>query len=346
LEGVDFDLMRGAGLSASSERAPFPTGDAMNDIDNPENERPDTVQAQIRKMLGVGKFTPAPEGFNPMEATPRQLRAYGYPARPDAERHPRLHEQWTRVMSRPMRVIEPQFAVMKDKGHGSRQAYGLPAGNGWGGSIAFAAKGDTVTFVSGQWTVPHIAAPKFGPCMCANWIGIDGANDDPNGNDSYDILQVGTTQLIWGPFGGLPFSFAWVEWYPELSTEITNLAVSPGDIMYCVICVYSPTEAGIHLLNVTTGIETSFPKTAPGTVELVGNCAEWVIEDIVDSNTNLGRFGDVYFDECVAGTRGGHLLTAGKGTLLPMYDRDGRNIATPYAETDLLIRIQYTDQAP
>jgi hypothetical protein len=136
------------------------------------------------------------------------------------------------------------------------------------------------------------------------------------------------------------------EWYPGPAIEVTNLKVSAGDTMYCVICVYSPTEAGIRLLNITTGIGTSFPKTAPGTVRLVGNCAEWVVEDPVAANINLGRFGDVYFDECVAGTQGGHLLTAGTGTLLPMYDVNGHNIATPEAETDLLFRIRYTDAAP
>jgi len=204
-----------------------------------------------------------------------------------------------------------------------------------------------VTFVSGQWTVPHVVAPKPGNCICATWIGIDGANDDPNGNDSYDILQAGTTQMIVTLLGApLYLSFAWFEWYPAYPVGITNLPVSPGDIMYCAICVYSPTEAGIHLLNVTRGVLTSFAKTAPKNVQLVGNCAEWIVEDPTSSNMNLARYADVYFDNCVAGTQNGALLLAGAGSLLNMYDVNGHNISIPQAETDLLIKVQYTDASP
>jgi len=313
----------------------------------PEKERPEAVQARIRKVLGVRGFRPAPEGFDPLNASPRALRLHGYPARPDATVHPELHDRWVEVMSQRWRMIEPKFAVMTDKANGSRQEYGLPAGNGWGGAIAFTAKGDAVSWVSGQWTVPHIVPPKPGSCIVASWIGIDGANDDPHGNDSYDILQAGTTQLgVTSPIGFFYLSYLWFEWYPAPPIEITNLRVSPGDTMYGVICVYSPTEAGIHLLNRTTGLGTSFVKTAPKGVQLVGNCAEWVIEDPIGANMNLGRFGDTYFDECVAGTQDGRLLTGGTGSLLPMYDINGHTIAQPVAETDLLIRIRYSDSAP
>lgn len=316
----------------------------------PDGERPEAIQAQIRELLGVRPFKAAPEGFDPLKASSRALLAHGYPARPDAKRHPKLHEQWNRMLSRPIRLIEPQFAVMTDKARGSH-SYGLPiAGNGWCGSTAFAAKGDSVTFVSGQWTVPHIVAPVVGDCIVANWIGIDGANGDPNLNDSYDILQAGTTQLIdytehWYGDSNDYLSFVWFEWYPAPPIEITNLKVSPGDVMYCVICAYSPTEAGIHLLNTTTRLAVSFTKTAPGSTKLVGNVAEWVIEAPPSANMRLARFGDIYLDECLAGTAGGHLLTAGDGVLLPMYDPTG-HIAEPELETDLLLKIRYTDKAP
>ena len=106
--------------------------------------------------------------------------------------------------------------------------------------------------------------------------------------------------------------------------------------MYAVICVYSPTEAGIHLLNRTTGLGTAFIKTSKK-VHLVGNCAEWVIEDPTGANMVLGRFGDTYFDECVAGTQNGQLLTAGGAKVLEMYDVNGKTIAQPSIETDLLV---------
>jgi len=99
-------------------------------MDVPEGERPEGVEKRIHEALGVRLFKPAPEGFDPVEASARELLVHGFPARPDAQLHPELHEQWERIMSRPMAIIEPQFAVMKDKGHGPGHAYGLPAGNG------------------------------------------------------------------------------------------------------------------------------------------------------------------------------------------------------------------------
>ena len=59
----------------------------------------------------------------------------------------------------------------------------------------------------------------------------------------------------------------------------------------------------------------------------------------------LARFGDVYFDNCVAGTQGGKLLPGGTGRLDPMYDVHA-NIAVPSAENDWLIKVEYTDKSP
>jgi hypothetical protein len=300
------------------------------------------------EALGVRMFEPAPDGFDPLKASARQLLAHGYPARPDPQLHPELVERWERLMSRPMTFVEPKFASMEHKRDWAHPTYDLPAGNGWAGGIKFAAKGDTVTWISGEWTVPHVFQPKPGNCIAAEWVGIDGANDDPNGPDSGDILQAGTTQMIVGTIAGpIHFSFAWWEWFPEGPHTITNLPVSPGDIMQCTICVYSATEAGVHLWNLTARVGTSFVvKPRNPKIALVGNSAEWILEDPTDADLLLARFGDVYFDNCVAGTQDGKLLLGGTGRLDPMYDFNGHNIAVPRAENDWLIKVEYTDESP
>lgn len=313
------------------------------------HEKPElwAKKKQIHKELGVRLFKPAPEGFDPMDAGARELLVYGYPARPDARLHPELHEHWKHMMSQAISIIEPQFGVLAHKGDWSHLQYGLPAGNGWSGSVVFAASGDTVTFVSGQWTVPHPIRPKPGDCICAEWVGIDGANGDPNGNNSTDILQAGTTQMVVNTVAGPRLlSFAWFEWFPANPVPITNLQVSPGDTMYCAICVYSPTEAGVHMLNVTSRVGTAFVKTAPPNNQLVGNCAEWILEAPTSSNMNLARYGDVYFDNCIAGTGAGALLPGGTGRMERMIDINGLGISVSYAENDLLIRVEYADQSP
>jgi hypothetical protein len=330
-----------------------------NDI--PANEQPDSERRRKYEALGVRLFALAPEGFDPITATPRELLAYGYPARPDALRHPRQHELWMRTMSRPIRLIEPELVATKKRSRGPRRDYGKPAG-GWCGSIAYASSvnagqpnapvPESVQFVMGQWTVPHIAGPKPGSSICSCWIGIDGANSDSGSND---ILQAGTTQQILenSDGGGDYGSFAWYEWFPGDSAMIMSPAVSPGDTVFCTICASSPAVGVFHLLNVTTGIGTAFILTPPTTVDglpldikLVGDTVEWVIEVPTDENLDLARFGNIFFDECIAGTSSGYTILGGKGTLVSMLDVAGKTIATATARTDELIMIQYTDASP
>jgi hypothetical protein len=329
----------------------------------PANERPESARRRENDTLGVRLFTAAPDGFIPLAASPRELLAYGYPPRPDPLHQPRLHALWTKMMSRPMRIIEPQFAVMAKKARGQKRDYGLPAGNGWCGSVALASSTsvahpnapvpDAVTYVVGQWVVPHIVGPKPGNCMCACWVGIDGGGSAEGA--SGDILQAGTTQqIIANSHGGGDYSsFAWCEWYPGDPSTITNLAVSPGDTMFCSICVSSPTAAVIHLLNVTTGVGTTFTKTAPTSVDgqqvivrLSGASAEWIVEATVGAHVDLGRFGDIFFDNCLAGTKNGFTLLGGSGNMVPMVDINGNTIAVASAKAAELILIEYEDRSP
>lgn len=319
------------------------------DVSNSRRENLGAEQERFRQAHGLRLFKPAPEGFDPIAATDRELLVHGYPARPDAKRHPELLDRWTQLMSRPMMFVEPQFATMQ--GAWSDLRYELPVGTGWAGSTVFPAYPDTVASIHGQWTVPHVVAPGPGDCICAEWVGIDGAPGAPHAPDSSDILQAGTTQWI---VGGVPDSFAWCEWWTEKPITITNLAVSPGDTMHCMICVLTPTQGGIHLWNITTGAATSFIKTPmdPNSgIRLVGNTAEWILEapvrDELTSEMNLAQFGDVYFDNCLAFTQNGELLVAGGGRLVTLDGTpDGgltvRTIAVPSIENDLLFKVEYT----
>jgi len=192
-------------------------------------------------------------------------------------------------------------------------------------------------WVSGQWTVPDVVVPdrSSGRCACATWVGIDGP---PGSLDlPTDILQAGTTQEIGS-------TYAWFEWFPDDSVKISNFPVSHGDIMYCVICVDSPTEARIYMTNVTTGVFTRFTKTPMGNQQLLGNTAEWIVEAPQSNGQilKLARYGDVYFDECIAGTSDNALVFAGDGQLWTMFDVNGQAISIPQAETERLIKVQYT----
>jgi hypothetical protein len=84
----------------------------------------------------------------------------------------------------------------------------------------------------------------------------------------------------------------------------------------------------------------------PVDIKLVGDTVEWVIEVPTDENLDLGRFGNIFFDECIAGTSNGYTILGGNGTLVSMLDVAGKTIATATARTDELIMVQYTDASP
>ena len=58
-----------------------------------ETEQRHAAQA-IHDALGVRLFKHPPEGFDALQAEDKELLVYGYPARPDKERHPELHATW------------------------------------------------------------------------------------------------------------------------------------------------------------------------------------------------------------------------------------------------------------
>jgi len=61
---------------------------------------------KLNKGVTVRTFASVPTKFNPLKANPRQLTAYGFPARP---KDPNLLRRWTAVLGRPMSVIQPKF---------------------------------------------------------------------------------------------------------------------------------------------------------------------------------------------------------------------------------------------
>jgi hypothetical protein len=310
---------------------------------------PGNADPSARPSAGLRLFTPPPEGFDPLAASDRELLAHGYPARPDPQRQPGLHEHWTTMLSRPLTVIRPEFAPLPDRRHGGRRVrYADTVGTGWSGTSIFPPAGGAVTFVSGQWTVPAVVPPAgdHGVSSCATWVGIDG-----NGEDSPDIVQTGTTQAI--TYGQSQDTFAWFEWFPAFPVMVSNLAVSPGDVMYALICVYTSTEVAVYLGNLTTGVLASFIQVGStyGGLTVTGASAEWILEcpeDDTGGFSILTKFGDVYFDNCIAGTSGADgetVVLGGSGAAqLVMLGNDDEaivSIAAPVPLNERAFKVQY-----
>jgi len=297
--------------------------------------------------LRVRTFKPAPEGFNPVEADARALAVYGYPSRPE---DPRLLARWKEVLSRPIRLVEPEFKVRprrrKDlpKPKISRKGqHPLETSGIWSGVVVHAPAGQSFKWIEGTWNLPH-AYPPAGAVngvwySASSWIGIDG-------DGSGDVLQAGVDSDVMTSSGVVQHQLnPWWEWYPAGSFWITTLPVAYGDEINCLICVDadSTTAAVIFLYNVTQGIATHFFATAPAHVSLTGNCAEWIVErlEINTSAPELARYDNVLFTEANAATVSEALFDAGSGNVMDM-TANGHVISEGVIESATQAEVKYT----
>jgi hypothetical protein len=283
-----------------------------------------------------------------MTATPRLLLRYGFPTRPDATTAPELLKRWEAAFAGPRTWITPEFLEMKGKYHGPAKrprggARVRPAelrianatSTNWSGSVASPPPGHTFGWITGQWTVPNPHAPTFGDFYASEWIGIDGWG-------SNDVLQAGTETAV-GIFN-TTFIYAWWEWWPASEVAITNLPVSAGDTMYCLICVNSTTTATVYISNQSTGVLTRFSITAPGGTTLVGNSAEWIVErpTVNGALASLSDYKVDYFDEGIAGLSDVfQIVTLGSGTAVTMTGNNNAPLSVPTLETDQLMKVNW-----
>jgi hypothetical protein len=305
-------------------------------------------QTLTSKGFRIRGFGPLPEGFDPLTATARQLAAQRLPRRPDAEKEAGARELWERAVTRTKLWITPEFEHHENISHGparleraGRRATAAPAvsnatSTNWSGAAVFAPADKPYRFVGGQWTVPSPNSSVDGSYYASEWVGIDGWN-------SKDVLQAGTeTQItkIW--IITATQVYAWWEWYPAGEVKISNLPVSPGDVMYCLICADSTNHATVSFSNQSTGVGTRFDITPPSGTTLSGNVAEWIVErpTVNGSVANLTDYAACYFDECIAG---GSLSidNLSGASLITMTGTGGASLSEPTKENDSVVKVNW-----
>jgi hypothetical protein len=286
-----------------------------------------------------------PDGFDPRAASPLELRRYGLPQRPDPAIRPELAARWDKIFSRELTYIVPSFRPIVDLLPGIeprgplRPELVTVTNPSWSGVVVHATAAQTFTWVQGQWNVPNVAPPTTGKGSWYSfaWIGIDGA---------IDVTQIGTVQQVSADSNGnLSRScYAVYEWWPQTWKAIGNFPVSFGDTVFGLICLLSPTDAHINLLNVTTGIHTAwFDFTPPADILSVENQVEWVLENpgVSGASPQLPSFGEIYFDSAIGGHGLDYLVDGGTDTAINMV-QNGETVATTTVESPTLIKIAYT----
>lgn len=302
------------------------------------------------KGFRVRGFGPLPEGFDPLTASARQLVVHRLPRRPDARTEPRLAQLWERVIGRTRLWIPPEFEHRENISHGplrptrsgrtrakvDQLGVSNATSSNWSGAASFAPANKPYRFVGGQWTVPSPNAPNDGTYYASEWVGIDGWN-------SSDVLQAGTetqvTKILFFTFSQV---YTWWEWFPAGEVKITNLPVSPGDVMYCLICADSTTHATVSFSNQSTGVGTRFDITAPSRTALTGNVAEWIVErpTVNGSVANLTDYAACYFDECIAGGSL-NIDNLAAASLITMTGAGNADLSEPVKENDSVLKVNW-----
>jgi len=158
----------------------------------------------------------------------------------------------------------------------------------WSG---YAVEGTSFTKALASWTVPTVTCSKTPNTYSSFWVGIDGWT-------SSTVEQTGTDSDC---NGSSPSYYAWYEFYPNPSIEITSVSVSPGNHISASV-TYSGTEFTITLTNETTGKSYSKSSKVSGAKR---TSAEWIAEAPCCTRSGgilpLSDFGTVYFGDDYTG---------------------------------------------
>ena len=184
--------------------------------------------------------------------------------------------------------------VMSPIQHAPMRLHELPTRNGsvtsenWSG---YAVTGSDFTNAAGSWIVPKVDCTTTPNSYSAFWVGIDGYS-------STTVEQTGTISYCSAKTAAY---YAWYEFYPEPSFDITSVPVVPGDKISASV-TYNGSEFTTVITNETTG--KTFTKSAK-VAGALRSSAEWIAEApccttsggiLPLSDFDIGEFGDDYTD--------------------------------------------------
>jgi hypothetical protein len=261
-------------------------------------------------LPGVFSYPSPPVGFDPIHASDGDLRAYGFPPRPNRLRSQRAYDGWARMVHAARVRIDPILSQAGARhlpmiaAGGTRAQSNTEYSNNWSGDIltSGATNFGSNSFYTlwGEFNVPIAQAP-FGSCgsiwYSATWIGMDGYNGTP------DLVQAGTesdTTCYDGSNAGT--YYAWYEWYPAYTQKIDNLPVSPGDDIGVQVGVSNSTSASVFITNETTNQYAAIGFSAPQGSHFIGNSAEWILErpEVNKNLTSLQNYVTDYMSNTLA----------------------------------------------
>lgn len=296
----------------------------------PDLERERRIQELGRRFSGFA----VPEGpdkrFDPSNASPEALRQFGLPPRPDRERQGLLRAVWDEGFGRPLELRKFVFDadLVRDTEFRlfSRQVDTAPTSltrfetsPNWAGGYLTANHFKRFLQIWGVWTVPgKLGPPKSTPvpgvpCLCSNWIGLDGQRRYFDSS----LPQIGTESQL-DLLTKQVQSRAWIQWWARDGINVGPVPlafpISPGDRVLCVLTAWDElTVVGVivnlSLTPVPVGMairgSPPVPQAGgPAHPVISGATAEWVLERPRNLNdtrlVNFPDYGTTRFEFCVA----------------------------------------------
>lgn len=204
-----------------------------------------------------------PSGFNPLQATPAQLKMYGFPAKPTNATE---LGTWTTAMEDAKTYDVPEQTQ-------SNFTHAQYAPN-WAGYVA---PSSGVYDVASTWVQPSYSeGDDLRPSDPSFWVGMGGIN-------SNDIVQAGADSGANNDGGSTQYEF-WVEDYSlNTTTNKTHWqakpVVNPGDTLY-VDVTYEGSTSSAFLENESTGHYTTVSFNTPN---YDGSTADFINEAVYTS---------------------------------------------------------------
>jgi len=144
-----------------------------------------------------------------------------------------------------------------------RVGNGNNSSTNWSG-YAVTGAADSITMAQGSWTVPAVTCGSSETSYSAFWVGIDGFT-------STTVEQTGTDSDC---SKGVPTYYAWFEFYPKASKDISTLAIHAGDKVAARVSFASGTFK-IAIEDFTTGKHYATTSTVSGAAR---SSAEFIVE--------------------------------------------------------------------
>lgn len=213
----------------------FATNDDASARNNLRNDgiMPTVVNADLKP----------PIEFNPLNATPEELKKLHFPQKPTDKEG---LKEWTQVMENLKEYVEPVQTP-------STAVHGTAYAPVWAGYVLESSENgnETYTDASGQWVQPSFSGLLANPSF---WVGLGGFDDSV-------IVQAGADSNATRAGGSTRYEF-WVEDYPNGSIWQAQPVIRAGDTLYVSVSYVS--SMGYALLsNQTTGNYTFVSFNAP-----------------------------------------------------------------------------------